>query len=62
MNTDELPESSAPSVLERGRDMLQHVDPAEVRADIEDSIRARPILSICIAAAAGFLIGRLIRD
>ena len=62
MNTVEQTEELPASVLERGRELIENVDVAEIRADIEDSIRARPFLSICLAAAAGFLVGRLIRD
>ena len=52
----------AGDVLQRGKDYVAAIDPAEVRADVEDTIRARPILSICVAAFIGFVAGRMMRD
>ncbi|NJD09282.1 MAG: hypothetical protein FIB01_02180 [Gemmatimonadetes bacterium] len=41
---------------------LQEFDAEAFRAGMEERIRARPIASVLIAAAAGFLLGRLLRS
>ena len=47
--------------LQRGTDYLRGLEPDALRADLEDRVRAHPLLSVALAAAAGFLLGRTIR-
>lgn len=47
--------------FQQGAEYLRNLEPDEIRDEIESSIRARPLLSVGLAAIAGFLIGRLVR-
>ena len=52
----------AGEALDSGAEYLRSHDPDEMRDDLERSIRERPLLSVGIAAGAGFLLARLLRD
>lgn len=47
--------------FQQGVDYVRSLEPEEIRDEIESEIRARPLLSIGLAALAGFLVGRLVR-
>lgn len=47
--------------FQQGIDYVRSLEPDEIRDEIESEIRARPLLSIGLAALAGFLVGRLVR-
>jgi ElaB/YqjD/DUF883 family membrane-anchored ribosome-binding protein len=52
----------ASETLDRGADYIRSHEVAEMRDDLENAIRLRPLLSIGIAIGAGFLLARLFRD
>lgn len=52
----------AGEALDSGAEYLRSHDPDAMRDDLERSIRERPLLSVGIAAGAGFLLARLLRD
>jgi ElaB/YqjD/DUF883 family membrane-anchored ribosome-binding protein len=52
----------ASETIDRGADYLRNHEVDEMRNDIENAIRQRPLISIGIAAGAGFLLARLLRD
>jgi ElaB/YqjD/DUF883 family membrane-anchored ribosome-binding protein len=52
----------ASETLDRGADYIRNHEVDEMRDDLENAIRQRPLLSIGIAAGAGFLLARLFRD
>jgi ElaB/YqjD/DUF883 family membrane-anchored ribosome-binding protein len=52
----------AGEALDSSAQYLRSHEPNEMRDDLERSIRERPLLSIGIAAGAGFLLARLLRD
>src|SRR5688500_15175227 len=52
----------ASETLDRGADYIRNHEVDEMRDDLENAIRLRPLLSIGIAAGAGFLLARLFRD
>ena len=52
----------AGEALDSGAEYLRSHDPDAMRDDLERSIRQRPLLSVGIAAGAGFLLARLLRD
>ena len=52
----------AGEALDSGAEYLRSHDPDAMRDDLERSIRDRPLLSVGIAAGAGFLLARLLRD
>jgi hypothetical protein len=52
----------ASETIDRGADYLRSHEVEDMRDDLEDAIRHRPLLSIGIAAGAGFLLARLLRD
>jgi hypothetical protein len=43
-------------------ELLAIRDPAQLRAELGDRIRARPLVSVTVGVIAGFLVGRLLRD
>ena len=43
-------------------DYLREQDFDEIRSEIEGRVRERPLASLLIAAAAGFIIARMFRD
>ena len=47
--------------LQEGADYFRGLQPDELRTEVEERIRARPLLSVAVAATAGFLLGRLLR-
>lgn len=52
----------AGEALDMAAEYLRGHDPDEIREDLERSIRERPFLSVGLAAGAGFLLARLLRD
>ncbi|HEX6135293.1 MAG TPA: hypothetical protein VFZ24_15090 [Longimicrobiales bacterium] len=52
----------ASEALDSGAEYLRSHDPNEMRDDLEQSIRQRPLLSVGLAIGAGFLLARLLRD
>lgn len=48
--------------LESGASYLREHEIDELRQDIEERVRERPLASLALAAAAGFLLARIIRD
>src|SRR5690606_20149599 len=52
----------AGEALDNSAQYLREHDVTEMRDDLERSIRDRPLLSVGIAAGAGFLLARLLRD
>jgi ElaB/YqjD/DUF883 family membrane-anchored ribosome-binding protein len=52
----------ATEALDTSAEYIRSRNPDEMRDDLERQIRARPLLSIGIAAAAGFLLARSLRD
>ena len=52
----------AGETIDRGADYIRSHEVDEMRDDLENAIRHRPLLSIGIAAGAGFLLARLLRD
>lgn len=47
--------------LQQGADYFRGLEPDALRADLEERIRGHPLLSVAAAAAAGFILGRLLR-
>lgn len=47
--------------LQEGADYFRGLQPDELRMEVEEKIRARPLISVAVAATAGFLLGRLLR-
>ncbi len=52
---------SAGRLLEHGADYLREHDVEEMRTELEARVRARPLASLAVAAAAGFLFARILR-
>jgi ElaB/YqjD/DUF883 family membrane-anchored ribosome-binding protein len=52
----------AGEALDDSADYLRTHDTEEMRDDLERAIRDRPLLSVGIAAGAGFLLARILRD
>jgi ElaB/YqjD/DUF883 family membrane-anchored ribosome-binding protein len=52
----------AGDALDRSADYLRSHDHHDMRDDLEHSIRTRPLLSVGLAAGAGFLLARLLRE
>ncbi|HUF50604.1 MAG TPA: hypothetical protein VMN60_07225 [Longimicrobiales bacterium] len=52
----------ASSALDTGAEYIRSHEPQEMRDDLEDAIRQRPLLSVGVAVGAGFLLARLMRD
>jgi ElaB/YqjD/DUF883 family membrane-anchored ribosome-binding protein len=52
----------ASGALDSGAHYLRDHEVDEMRDDLEHAIRARPLLSVGIAAGAGFLLARILRD
>ena len=55
-------EARAGRLAEYAQQSLRDFDAADFRTGLEERVRTRPITSILIAAAAGFLLGRLFRS
>lgn len=53
--------TSAASALEHGGQYLQGADMATIRADLESVIRQRPVESIAVGVALGFVLARMMR-
>lgn len=49
----------AGELAERGASYLRTRDTAEMRSDLEVRVRDRPLASMAVALAAGYLVGRL---
>lgn len=47
--------------LQQGTDYFRGLEPDALRADLEERIRAHPLLSVALAVTTGFLLGRAIR-
>jgi ElaB/YqjD/DUF883 family membrane-anchored ribosome-binding protein len=52
----------AGEALDTGAEYIRDHDMADMRDDLERSIRERPLLSVGVAVGAGFLLARLLRD
>jgi ElaB/YqjD/DUF883 family membrane-anchored ribosome-binding protein len=52
----------ASDALDSGADYIRSHEVNEMREDLEDAIRGRPLLSVGVALGAGFLLARLMRD
>jgi ElaB/YqjD/DUF883 family membrane-anchored ribosome-binding protein len=52
----------ASETIDRSADYIRNHEVEEMRDDFEKAVRNRPLLSIGIAAGAGFLLARLFRD
>ncbi|HSJ08678.1 MAG TPA: hypothetical protein VK928_02165 [Longimicrobiales bacterium] len=52
----------ATGALDTGADYIRTHDPDQMRDDLENTIRERPLLSVGLAVGAGFLLARLLRD
>lgn len=52
---------SAGRLLEHGADYLREHDVEEMRIELEERVRARPLASLAFAAAAGFFFARILR-
>ncbi|MEX1184271.1 MAG: hypothetical protein WEF86_13645 [Gemmatimonadota bacterium] len=50
------------AILDSGADYIRAREPAEMRDDLEEAIRARPLLSVGMALGAGFLLAKLFRE
>lgn len=55
-------ETRAAAIAEYAERSLRDFDAEELRAELEERIRARPIVSVLIAAGIGFVVGRLLRS
>lgn len=55
-------EARAGRLAEYAERSIQEFDAEAFRAGLEKRIRARPIASVLIAVAGGFLLGRLLRS
>lgn len=53
--------TSAASALEHGGQYLQTADMAMIRADLESIIRQKPVESIAVGVAVGFVLSRMMR-
>lgn len=51
----------ARDVIDSGAEYLREHDVEEIRAELEGRVRERPLISLAVAAAAGFLIARMMR-
>jgi hypothetical protein len=55
-------ETRALDVAQFAERSLRELDPDAIRQELEERIRARPILSVLLAVGAGFVIGRMLRS
>ena len=64
---ESAPESARPiaektaDALERGGSYLREASPSDVRSDLESIIRKRPLETVLVGLAAGFLLARMTR-
>jgi ElaB/YqjD/DUF883 family membrane-anchored ribosome-binding protein len=48
--------------LDHSAEYIRTHEPAEMRDDLEQAIRERPLMSVTVALGAGFLLARILRD
>lgn len=48
-------------VIDSGSEYLREHDIEEIRAEIEGRVRERPLVSLAVAAFAGFVLARILR-